>query len=385
VSTRWGKVQTVSKKEWVDPENFNAAEWSKQWDDPKANKNDAGVEHIMNSFETLKDEIERHVRETDAKNYELIYTKQLTYKLYRKSGEGPSSIYGKERLELHDEIEREIMAPDKINSAKPAEGERPTFMMLGGRGGSGKSWFQNNIYDPGKFVILDADLIKERIPEYDGWNANQVHEESSDILEKVLQKCLEQGLNVVLDATMKTPEKAIEKLAKFIAKGYKTEAHYMHLPRQEAAKRAVMRYRNGKKEGDYKGRYVPVKVVLGMTTNEETFDLVKNMVDTWSFRDNNVKRGEQPILISESRKPIRKSLIGLDFYLKKADNKDGGQAMKENTESKEMTREEVEKYYNDPDNWEYDCRNYEGEAAKLDPHTDKFLNGLFKEAGVALR
>jgi hypothetical protein len=59
--------------------------------------------------------------------------------------------------------------------------------------------------------------------------------------------------------------------------------------------------------------------------------------------------------------------------------------MKETTESKEMTREEVEKYYNDPDNWEYDCHSYEGEVAKLDTHTDKFLNGLFKEAGVALQ
>jgi hypothetical protein len=186
-------TKTATKKEWVDPENFNAAEWKKQWDNPKANKDNAGVESIMNSFEMLKDEIERHVKETDAKNYELIYTKQLTYQLYRKIGEGPSSIYSKERVELHDEIEREIMAPDKIHSANPAVGEKPTFIMLGGRGGSGKSWFQNNIYDPGKFVILDADVIKERISEYDGWNANQVHEESSDILEKILQKCLEQG------------------------------------------------------------------------------------------------------------------------------------------------------------------------------------------------
>jgi predicted kinase len=380
----WGSIDSANNhgKGWVPPDEFTAGEWKKQWDDPKANKDDAGVEHIMNSFETLKEEIERHVKETDAKNYELIYTKQLTHQLYRKSGEGPSSIYTEDRQKLHDEIESEILAPDKIHSAKPPEGEKPTFMMLGGRGGSGKSWFQNNIYDPGKFVILDADSIKERIPEYDGWNANQVHEESSDVLEKILQRCLEQGLNVVLDATMKTPEKATEKLAQFIAKGYKTEAHYMHLPRQEAAKRAVMRFRNGKKEGDYRGRYVPVKVVLGMTTNEETFDLVKNMVDSWSFRDNNVKRGEQPILISESKRSVKKSL---DFFLKKADNEGGGQAMEKNTESKEMTREEVEKYYNDPDNWEYDCRSYNGEAAKLDPHTEKFMNGLFKEAGVDLQ
>ncbi|MDR1219702.1 MAG: zeta toxin family protein [Treponema sp.] len=372
----------TSGKKWVDPVGFNAVEWRRQWDDLRATKDDKGVEYIMNNFGNLKEEIEQHVKETDAKNYELIYSKQLTYQLHRKSGEGPSSVYAKERQKLHDKIEREILAPDKIHSAKPPVGEMPTFMMLGGRGGSGKSWFKNNIYDPNKFVILDADSIKEEIPEYDGWNANQVHEESTDILEKILQKCLEQGLNVVLDATMKSPEKAAEKLAQFIAKGYKTEVHYMHLPKQEAAKRAVMRYRNGKEDGDYQGRYVPVKAVLGMATNEETFDRVKGMVDAWSFRDNNVNRGEPPILISESRKSIKKSLAGIDFYLKKADNVDGGLVMEGN---KEMTGEDIERYYSDPDNWEYDCRSYKEDSAKLDSHTEKFMNGLFKEAGVELK
>jgi hypothetical protein len=144
-----------------------------------------------------------------------------------------------------------------------------------------------------------------------------------------------------------------------------------------------MRYRNGKKEGDYKGRYVPVKVVLGMTTNEETFDLVKNQVDSWSFRDNNVKRGEQPVRISEGKKTFKKSVLTLALPMKKGDKTSRGRiVMEKKPDDREVTREEAERYYNDPDNWEYDCSRSSGE---LDPHTDKFLNGLFKEAGVALQ
>jgi predicted ABC-type ATPase len=105
------------------------------------------------------------------------------------------------------------------------------------------------------------------------------------------------GVNVVLDATMKTAKSAIEKMKAFKDVGYEIEVHYMHLPRQEAAKRAVSRFMGKSK----KGRYVPIGVVLGNTTNEETFDIVKDMVDRWSFRDNNVPRGEEPILISEKK------------------------------------------------------------------------------------
>ena len=71
----------------------------------------------------------------------------------------------------------------------------------------------------------------------------------------------------------------------------------MHLPRQEAAKRAGGRFLNPES-----GRYVPIDVVLSNTENEKNFDLIKPLVDAWSFRDNNVAFGEEPILISQSPK-----------------------------------------------------------------------------------
>lgn len=201
-----------------------------------------------------------------------------------------------QREVLHHKIIGELLSPDAVKRATPAPGEKPAFIILGGRGGSGKSSFAGTVYDPQKSIVLDADHIKGMIPEYEGWNAAQVHEESGEIFDKVVELARALELNVVLDKTMKTAKSAIADVQAFKDAGYRTEAHYMHLPRQEAAKRAVGRFLGG---GE-KGRYVPVEVVLSNTTNEDAFDQVKGMVDAWSFRDNNVPKGSKPILISQS-------------------------------------------------------------------------------------
>lgn len=202
--------------------------------------------------------------------------------------------YNEERSKLHFKIISEHLSPERIKSATPAEGDAPTFTILGGRGGSGKSWFDGNVYDANKAIVLDADHIKGMLPEYEGWNAAQVHEESGDIFDEITSLCAKLGLNVVHDKTMKTAKSTLNDVGEFKKLGYRVEAHYMHLPRQEAAKRAVARFL-GKTQ-----RYVPVDVVLSNTSNEATFDEVRKLADKWSFRDNNVPQGQQPILISES-------------------------------------------------------------------------------------
>ncbi len=268
----------------VDPDKFEAHTWKKDHDDP-----DATPEGILSEMEKAHP----GVKDSIAKTEERLKTLEQTISNHRVSGQDASSVYSPERMALHKKIIMKFMSPEKVRAAKPAEGEKPTFTILGGRGGSGKSWFKGNVYDEDKSIVLDADAIKGELPEYEGFNAAQVHEESSDILEKMLHVARANGLNVVLDATMKTTNGAIKKVQGFKDAGYAVEAHYMHLPRQEAAKRAVGRFM-GKE-----GRYVPVQVVLSNTTNEDTFDKVKDLADAWSFRDNNVGRGEAPILISE--------------------------------------------------------------------------------------
>jgi predicted ABC-type ATPase len=286
----------------VPPEKFSAAEYAKRHDDANVTP-----ESILAQFPPDTAEKIRAVEEKLESTLQTIDSVKAngTYSLERQELHRKilyDGITAKVRNEDTGALEEKhfpgLLSPDSVKAATPPEGEKPTFTMLGGRGGSGKSWFSNKakggFVDKDKAIFLDNDHIKSLLPEYDGWNAAKVHEEASDLFDDVTAIARQLGVNVVHDATMKTGHKAVALLEKFKAQGYRIEAHYMHLPRQEAAKRAMDRFL-GKTQ-----RYVPTDVVLGMTTNEDSFDKVRPHADAWSFRDNNVARGEAPKLISES-------------------------------------------------------------------------------------
>jgi predicted ABC-type ATPase len=273
------KNTVLGEQKPIPAESFTAADYAKSHDQA-----DVTAESVLANFP--EDTTARI--EAAQKRLEGI---EQTIEQFKKDG-----AWDAKRQILHHTIVSKILTPDRIRAAMPAPGEKPKFIILGGRGGSGKSSFEGMVYDPDKAIVLDADHIKSMIPEYEGWNAHQVHEESGELFDHITDLAQQLGLNICHDATMKTPKKAVALVQRFNDAGYDTEAHYMHLPRQEAAKRAVGRFLGG---GE-KGRYVPVDVVLSNTSNEASFDSVKGLVKSWSFRDNNVAKGEKPILISQS-------------------------------------------------------------------------------------
>lgn len=279
----------------IPAQDFNAADFAAVHDDPSVSE--------QSIFDGFPPEARMEMDKVAAKVKEVKPTDQI-YTL-------ADGTYTDERTKYHsfvmetaglgvDDDGKPLPAliPADLGPYMPAPGEPPLFILLGGRGGSGKSRFKGMVYNPPPAVVIDADGIKARMKEYQGWNAAEVHEESSHIVDRALEILLKAGVNVVLDATMKTAKSAIQKVEMFKEKKYRVEAHYMHLPRQEAAKRAVDRFFNAK---NGKGRYVPVDVVLGNTTNEQTFEQIKPLVDAWSFRDNNVAKGQDPVLISSSQ------------------------------------------------------------------------------------
>lgn len=212
--------------------------------------------------------------------------------------------YTPERKKMHDEIIRHFLSPEAIKAATPEKGTKPTFVVLGGRGGSGKSAFTHghggekpsvNEFDSRKFLIMDADEIKGRLkPPYKGWNANQVHEESSYLFDKIVDTAKNLGLNIVSDATLKS-DKLGPQLEDMQKNGYDIEGHYMFLPRQKAAQRACGRYLS--KGPGQRGRLVPPGVILGNTNNEANFDKLKPFFKKWSAYDNDQPKGTPPKLI----------------------------------------------------------------------------------------
>ena len=272
--------QVLGEQKPIPADKFDAADYAKSHDQDDVTPADILANFPPDTAAKISDVQKR------------LASIEQTIGRYKKDGK-----YDPEREKLHAKIISSILSPERIAAATPADGEAPTFTVLGGRGGSGKSWFAGQVYDPEKTIVLDADHIKGMLPEYEGWNAETVHEESGDIFDEITLMAAHMGLNLVHDKTMKTAKTVLKDVNQFKGLGYRIEAHYMHLPRQEAAKRAVSRFL-GKTQ-----RYVPVGVVLSNTSNEASFDEVKKLADKWSFRDNNVPHGSDPILISESAAP----------------------------------------------------------------------------------
>ena len=219
--------------------------------------------------------------------------KPTTADLYKRS----DGSWTPERQALHASIMRDFFKDTKRYIAK--EGEKPTLITLGGRGGSGKSKLTDgtlNEFDASKFKIMDPDKIKTKLPGYDGTNAALFHEESSYISDMIFEKALSKRLNFVQDVTIRSKKGVGNALVAASANGYELEGHYMHLPPEEAGVRAAKR---GLKADD--PRYVPLSIIAENTNNEANFrQLAKQYFKKWSIHSNEVKMGEKPKLLDRS-------------------------------------------------------------------------------------
>ena len=251
---------------------------------------------------------------------------QMKYKKGGKfvDGEYKGGEYGKERAELQysiistqekkDEKGKTILDAngdpvyEKIDWEKkmPAKGEKPKLIILGGRGGSGKSSFTDGSlgddgYDREKFFVIDPDEYKTRLPEYKdkkgtkyyGVNAWEVHEESSDMKKAALEMAKQKGANVVLDGTLSKYSSVKKVIDAFKEAGYDVEGAYMHLPREKSVARGILR--------GMKGRFVPVGQLLNMKENEDVFEQLMPEFSKWSIYDNDVPKGEKPKLVARSK------------------------------------------------------------------------------------
>jgi predicted ABC-type ATPase len=211
----------------------------------------------------------------------------------------PDGTYTKEREQLHLKIASSFFAPERVAAALPAPGEKPVLTMLGGRGGSGKSWLtgEKGPVDETKSILVDSDAIKAMLPGYEGWNATIFHEESTAILNLVDKRALELGVNTIHDATMKSEATAAMRMAQYEAAGYEVEGYYMYAAPETAATRALSRY---SKKGTFTGRFVPPEIILGNVNNEKNFDKMSGGFRKWAVYDNNAEGKEGPKLVSRS-------------------------------------------------------------------------------------
>lgn len=190
-----------------------------------------------------------------------------------------------ERLEeVHDPAVEEMLNED-------AASDEPIGVILMGPPGAGKGWWEENYADKfgREFTRINSDDAKHHIPEYEGSNAAEVHEESSHIAKKELApEAIERGHNIVFDnvASSSTHElkEAMEEA------GHDMRAVFVDVPPEKSAHNVVSRYED-------EGRFTPLDYTVGAredslgTFEEATDDMDPEKV---AYYNNDVEWGEPP-------------------------------------------------------------------------------------------
>ena len=189
--------------------------------------------------------------------------------------------YTPERKLLHQRI-----IHDLVKDSICITNDEPICVLTGGAPGSGKSSFLKKYapyLDSDKIFHIDADLVREKLPEYKGWNSASTHMETKDIVDELLngfdKPCKH---DLLYDGTMNNGKKYIPLIRKIKSLGYKTFIIFMDIPKEVSLERALGRF----KRGGENGRYVPMEVIDDFYKNYKSgLNEIKNAVDGYIVVD----------------------------------------------------------------------------------------------------
>lgn len=263
--------------------------------------------------------------------------------------------------------------------------------------GSGKSSvYTERLSQEHKSRVIDTDDFREYIPEYNGSNASVVHEEASNIRNRVLLEALDNGDNLLLSTIGANGEKLAKQIAQFKEDGYQVYLHLNELPNNKSLARAIGRYIS---EDGKIGRYVSPQLIAaygdkptetylyltgqggnkngglgsdlrtvggqssenagGTSTAPENTAVPADLLTGYDWYNNDVARGEAPRLIqtSEQQKPqvqnasaeVQNGMPTTDTqtvaYARVTDvqnqSADGGQQPEPDTEQPKLQRERI--------------------------------------------
>lgn len=187
----------------------------------------------------------------------------------------PAGLSGKQTIEEHYKNgeptpERKASVHDPIVRAAvdgvqaPGLGEPKVAYFTMGGPGSGKSASLRNV-DTSKYVKVDPDAIKEKLPEYQQAIADRnatyshaaamVHEEASDVAKRIYLESLAAGKHVLVDGTGVSAESLARKMDVAKAAGYHVHLAFTHLDDVNEAQRRI------DSRADATGRTVPREYV----------------------------------------------------------------------------------------------------------------------------
>jgi predicted ABC-type ATPase len=147
--------------------------------------------------------------------------------------------------------------------------------------------------------IVDADIAKELIPEYQGGlGATAVHPESTAIARQVLARAIVNNENVVLPIVGSDVASVRGTIASLRQHGYRIELYFADVPMEEAANRAMARYYET-------GRLTEPSYILSRgNMPRETYDILKSEgVDRHVIVSTNFPRGQSARIVQDSADP----------------------------------------------------------------------------------
>jgi hypothetical protein len=147
-------------------------------------------------------------------------------------------------------------------------------------------------------LIIDSDMAKERLPEFDGgMGAGIVQEESSVMIESfggLIDRAMANGDNIVLPLVGRDAEKIIKMQKDLHAAGYEVHLHLNEVPKEESTKRAIDRFYSQQ-------RFVDPDYVYNVVGNKPSsvYEELKKHGGFHSYEkvSNDVEKGQKPKLI----------------------------------------------------------------------------------------
>jgi hypothetical protein len=201
---------------------------------------ESAIDRFLNDVETHPDFVEVLRRITGLET-EVAARGVADVRLWSMLRHNSRPQLGKQRRNLYEKILREKLNPD-------AYALKPRVVILLGPPGAGKTTVGvpmviakfNTI-----FTNINADDVKERLPEYEGWNAAALHAESAYVAENLMKNIATANrLNIIYDITGKDEKKVELLLADFAECEYQVHLLLMDLAPWKAAVRAWDRFQS---------------------------------------------------------------------------------------------------------------------------------------------
>ena len=242
----------------------------------------------------------------------------MTKETWQAHYSGDPSKGGKPSAERAHDVHEPIMR-EALNVPPAAPGEQKVAIMTMGAPASGKSSALRGV-DTSKFVKVDPDDIKTKLPEYQQATADKdntyrgaaamAHEESSDVAKRIMAQGIANGNHLIIDGTGSDAGKFIAKMNQLKAAGYHVHVTMPHVEEEEGISRL-------KSRAESTGRMVPEKFARDAYKSiPSNFEKIAHQADSFKLYDNG---GAAPRIVYQGSK----SGVGLSSQVGKLMEKHG--------------------------------------------------------------